>query len=393
MSLEPVCVAHVITRLDVGGAQETAVRICAGLDRSRFRPLLLTGSDPGSGGSLREEARRRDVEVVEVRSLHGPIRPVSDLCAGRDLAIVLRERGARVVHTHSSKAGVLGRIAARHAKSDVVVHSVHGWSFNPSQPLMTARGYEIIERTMARWTDALVVVSEQDLDAGVQRSIAPRDKFALIRSGIRVDEQPLVDRTGVRRSLGWAPDEYVVISVGRLERQKDPMTMLRAFATAAATVPRLRLAFVGSGSLSSEVAAEIASSGLHRHVELLGLRSNVADLLGAADCFALSSRFEGLPRTVLEAVRAGLPVVATDTGGIRDVIREGISGRLVPIGDAAALAGALIELASEPTQAQAFAAAARKALPQFDESRMVDDTQVLYERLLASPSRVRGRAA
>jgi glycosyltransferase involved in cell wall biosynthesis len=385
----PVGVAHVITRFDVGGAQETALRVCAGLDRERFDPVLLTGPDAGSGGSLREEAEQRGVEVVVVPALHGPIRPWSDRQAVEAVAKVLRARKVRVVQTHSSKAGVVGRVAAGRAKVDVVVHTVHGWSFNDTQSPTVAAAYRWIERALARRTDALVVVTNADRDLGLRWKIGRPEQYALVRSGIRLDEAPTRDRDAVRAELGWGKGEVVVVSVGRLEAQKDPLTLVRAVAAARRTVPSLRLALVGGGSLADEVEAAVADAGLTGRVDLLGLRTDVPDLLGAADIFALSSRFEGLPRAVLEAVRAGLPVVATDTGGVGEVVADRVSGCLVPIGDAAAMGRAITKMATDPHRAASYVAEARARLPQFTEARMVADTEALYDRLLAARPRRR----
>jgi glycosyltransferase involved in cell wall biosynthesis len=390
VSQAPVRVVHLITRLDVGGAQETAVRICAGLDRERFAPELWCGPDEGSGGSVRQVAAAADVPVVEIDELHGPIRPVADARAVRAVRDRLGQRAVGILQTHSSKAGVIGRLAVPRSSAIRVVHTVHGWSFNDSQAAPVAGAYRLIERALAPRSDALVVVTSADRDAGLDHRIGRRDQYALIRSGIDLAEaDDHRGRAATRDRLGWESADVVVASVGRLEPQKDPVTLVEALAAAIQRVPALRVAIVGGGSLDAEVRARAAALGVTDRLDLLGLRDDVPAILSAADLFALSSRWEGLPRAALEAARARLPIVATDTGGIRELVADGVTGRLVPIGDAAGLAEALVELASDPDRARAWADAAADRLPEFTAARMVSDTEALYERLLAAPPRSR----
>lgn len=386
MSGPPVRVVHLITRLDVGGAQETAVRICAGLDRERFAPELWCGPDEGSGGSLRDVARDADVPVHTIEHLHGPIRPLDDAKAVREVRARLGRDHPAILQTHSSKAGVVGRKAVRKRSGTKVVHTVHGWSFNDSQSAPVAAGYRLIERTLAPRTDALVVVTTADREAGLARKIGRPEQYALVRSGIDLAEAaPSGARQAVRAELGWADDDIVVASVGRLEAQKDPITMVEALSEAQAQVPRLRAVLVGGGSLEAQVLETASALDIADRLDLLGLRDDVPSLLAASDLFALSSRWEGLPRAALEAARAGLPIAATDTGGIRELIEDGVTGRLVPVGDASALALALVALADDADGARELAAAAAARLPGFTAEQMVADTQALYDRLLGTP--------
>ncbi|MGN6692760.1 MAG: glycosyltransferase [Aquihabitans sp.] len=390
MSQAPVRVVHLITRLDVGGAQETAVRICAGLARQRFAPELWCGPDEGSGGSLHQVAVAAGVPVIEIAELHGPIRPVADARAVRAVRARLGQEAVGILQTHSSKAGVIGRLAARRSSGTRVVHTVHGWSFNDSQAAPVAGAYRLIERALAPRSDALVVVTGADRETGLAHRIGRPDQYALVRSGIDLDEGQAQDgRRETRELLGWGDDDVVVASVGRLEAQKDPVTLVEALAAVGDRVPTMRIALVGGGSLEDEVRGRAAALGVAHRLDLLGLREDVPALLGAADLFALSSRWEGLPRAALEAARARLPIAATDTGGIRELVADGVTGRLVPIGDAPALADALVELATNPGQAGEWADAAASRLPAFTSARMVADTEALYERLLAAPPRSR----
>lgn len=382
---QPVPVAHVITRLDVGGAQETAVRICGGLDRTHWAPILIAGDDVGSGGSLRAEADRLGVPVQIVKSLRSPVSPIADIRAERDIAALLRDTGARVVQTHSSKAGVLGRQAAHRIDADAVIHTVHGWSFNDSQPRLVAATYRSIERMMARRTDAIVVVSNADRVSGLASGIGRSDQYEIVRSGIPLVVPAKVDRAAVRVAFGWDDADVVVVSVGRLEAQKDPIALVEAFALAHKRHSCLRLVLIGDGSLAGDIRETALRHEVDGRVQLLGLRHDVPHVIAAADAFALASRWEGLPRAVLEAMRARLPVVATDTGGVNDILSDGETGRLVPVGDTPAFAAAIAEVASHPDSARRWAANALARLPEFSESKMLTATVALYRRLLGLP--------
>jgi glycosyltransferase involved in cell wall biosynthesis len=375
-------VVHVITRLDVGGAQETVVRTCTGLEQSfGVRTTILSGPDEGSGGDLAEVARSSGVEVRTIASLRGAIRPFEDLRCVRELTAELEQLRPAVLHTHSSKAGVLGRLAGRRAGVPVLVHTVHGWSFHPHQHPLAAGTYRMLERRMARRTSALVVVTEVDQRIGLAHDIGSADQYTLIRSGIPLDAAAHQSRSEMRRRLGWDPEEAVVISVGRLERQKDPVCLVEAMATVIASYPTARLALVGGGSDEPVVRAAAARAGISDRVDLLGVRDDVVDILAAADVFALSSLWEGLPRSVLEAVAAGLPVVTTDAGGVGEIIIDGVTGRVVPPQRPGELAHALLDTLGSPLRAQAMADAAALRLPEFTEQQMVTDTFSLYQRL------------
>lgn len=376
-------VAQVVTRLDVGGAQETIVRICAGLDRTRFEPLILTGPDEGSGGTLRSAAADSDIPVFTVRSLRGPIKPGHDVRCTLELTDKLRRLRADIVHTNSSKAGVVGRLAARRARVPHVVHTIHGWSFNDFQPRVVSRAYQLIERRLAAHTDALVVVTNVDRDIGLRHRIGHRSQYVLVRSGIPLSQPTGVSRTSVRASLGWADDTQVVLSVGRLEAQKDPLALIDAMCTVVRRRPTARLVFVGGGSLTATSAARAEEKGIAAHVDFLGVRRDVPKLLIAADVFASAARWEGMPRAVIEAVAAGVPIAVTDVGGLREVIDDGISGRLTPPADPSRLAQAILEQLDDRDHARAMARVARSRIAAFSDGQMVSDMTELYNRLVA----------
>ena len=375
-------IVHLITRLDLGGAQQNTLYCVRHHDRTRFDVALWAGE----GGRLDAEARSiRDADVKLLPWLRHPVSPARDAAAVVRLAGMLA--GVDLLHTHSSKAGIVGRAAARLAGVPAVVHTVHGWSFNDTQPRSTRSAYVALERLAATKTDLLLCVSESDRETGAERGIGEAERYRILRSGIDPSLYAAAGevRESVRLELGFGPGTILAGSVGNLKAQKAPLDFVEAARRAHARDPRLRFVFAGDGELRGEVERAISAASLGDVVRLLGWRDDVPQLLAALDLFVLTSRFEGLPRAALQAVAAGVPVVATDTGGIAEVIASGVSGVLVPVGDVEAAAQGILRLARDPAEGRRLAAAALARLgEEFDIRRMVRDLEDHYDGLLAA---------
>lgn len=334
--------------MDAGGAQEHVLGLARGLDRERWEVTVAVGTSDGDPGPLLhplEDACR----VVRLRHLTRELSPRHDPLAVAELGRAVDRVRPDVVHTHSSKAGVVGRLAAA-SRRVPVVHNVHGWSFRDVQPLPVRAAARLLERRLARVTDAILVVSEADLDSARRHRIRSRTCTAVVRSGVDLDRFRPDPRRGSRPH-----GRPVIGAVGRLSPLKDPLTAVRAVAGVVRHHPDVVLRWVGDGPLRSEVLAEVHRLGLDDHVELLGRRDDVPDLLCDFDLLLLSSTSEGLPRSVVEAMAAGVPVVATAVGGVPEVVVDGVTGLTVPPRDPAALADAVRRTLDDP------AAAARRA--------------------------------
>ena len=382
-ALRPLRVLHVITRMMVGGAQENTLLSCALIDPTLYPSTLLTGPETGLEGSLHEEAAARGVQVIVEPNLVRRISPWHDFLATLRLRRVMRTGRYDIVHTHSSKAGILGRLAARWAGVPVIVHTAHGWGFNDEQPWYVYWLYVVLERVCAPFTGALVVVGAPNRDKGLKLGIGRPEQYRLIRSGIEVQafRDVRTTRDEARRRLGLPADAFVIGSVGRLEGQKAPLDLLAAFAPVAAEHPEAHLVYVGEGSWRGELEAAIARAGLSGRVHLAGLRRDVPELLRAFDVFALASRWEGLPRVFPQAMAAGLPIVATRVDGAPDAVTPGENGWLVDVGDTAAMAKVLRALADDPAMARRMGAAGRARVDEFSVERMVDALAELYDTL------------
>lgn len=379
----PIRVAHVITKMAIGGAQETAIATCVELRAPAFEQVIFSGAEIDAEGNLSDEARRQGVDVRSAPGLVGPIRPLRDLRAAWTLARLLREWRPDVVHTHSSKGGFVGRLAARLARTPHVVHTVHGWSFNDDMSQRLRSLIVGVERLSARITDVLVVVSSSDIPKGLGRKIGRARQYVLIRNGIDLASfEASEDVSATRRSLGVPEEGLLVGTVGRLADQKDPLLMVDAFAKVLVEMPEATFVWVGDGPLRHAAAQRAEALGIEDRFRIAGVRRDVPEVLAALDLFALSSRWEGLPRTITEAMASGTPVVATSVDGTVEVIDDGRTGVLVPRGDADGLARSIVGLLRDPAERSRMGAASREHVAPFSRERMSHDLSQLYRSLV-----------
>ena len=381
--MKPIRVLHVITRFIVGGAQETALLYCALIDRKRFPSEILTGPQTGSEGDLFGEARTRGVRVHLEPMLVREVNPLKDPIAVVRLAAFFRRFRPDVVHTHSSKAGIVGRVAARLAGVPHVVHTVHGWGFHTEQTWKERFTYQTLERWCAPLADCLVVVAEANRTQALELGIGRPEQYRVIRSGIEIEQYAAGSeaRAATRASLGLPPDAFVFGSVGRLSPPKAPLDLVAAFAQVAARHQETRLVLVGDGPLRNETERAVDAAGLTGRVVFTGLRLDVPELLHAFDAFVFASRWEGLPRVVPQALAARLPVVATATDGTPEAVREGESGYLVAPGDVAGLAERMLWLVRDPERARSLGAKGCVLVEEFSAARMVEKLGALYDEL------------
>jgi glycosyltransferase involved in cell wall biosynthesis len=365
-------------------ALETAAR----LDPARFDVQLIAGQ----GGPLWGEAQARlGRRALAWPSLVHPIAPWQDLKAVLGLAWHLNRGDFDLVHTHSSKAGLVGRLAAFLAGVPCVVHTVHGWSFNDSQRPLARRAFALLERGLAQGTQALVAVAESVRDKGLLQNIGRPGQYRVIRAGVDLPAwnlpkpQPL-ERARRLAQLGLPEDSKLVATLANLKPQKDPRTFVAAASAAlkAWSGPQsLHFIYLGGGPLLEQCQAQAAAEGVADRVHFLGWRQDAAQLLACADVFLLCSRFEGLPCVFPQAMALGLPVVATDVDGAPEIVREGRTGYLVPAGDSQALAQRLLKLLKDPALAQRLGEAGRGSLgPQWGLPDMAQRTAELYTELL-----------
>ncbi|MDF1535210.1 MAG: glycosyltransferase family 4 protein [bacterium] len=382
----PVPVIHIITKLEFGGAQQNTLYTVSALDRERFTPVLLTGSE----GYLMDEARglaeERKVALEIVPGMERSIRPGRDWAAYREIVGLLDpyRGGPAIVHSHSSKAGILGRWAAWKAGIPVVIHSIHGFGFTPAQSPAKRWLFMTAEKATSKITDHFIAVSHANRKEGLRLGLFPPGGCTVIRSGFDLD----LFRTAEKMSLNLStiiniPETSpVVLMVACLKPQKAPLDFVRVAARVHERIPDARFILAGDGELKNAISNEINHLGLSGIVLPLGWREDIPQLMKSSRVVVLTSLWEGLPRVIPQAMAAGRPVVASAVDGSVEAVRDGVDGYLCEPGDVKTMAERVTALLLDPDKAAAMGRAGQGAVGEFDRDLMVRQQEELYEQLL-----------
>lgn len=379
--MQKVNILYVITKLELGGAQKQLLSLIRHLSREKFRLFLFTAYE----GLLVSEASSIDGLVLKRSSYLGrAINPFKDVLALREIYRFIKKNNIQIVHTHSSKAGVLGRCAARLARVGLIIHTVHGWSFNDYQSYLSRVIFIWIEKFIAGFTHKIVVVSNYDKLKGLRNYIGQEDKYILIRYGIDYAEFGInVQNLKIKEELGINAKDLVVGMISCFKPQKFPQDFIKLASRLNQVLPNVKFLLVGDGILRKSIERLINKFNLAQQVILTGWRKDIPSILSALDIFVLTSRWEGLPVSVLEALTSSKPVVATNTGGISEVISEGKNGFLVNPGDLDNLCKKLALLLKDATLRRRMGENAKKTLASdFSFDTMANNTQSLYESLV-----------
>jgi glycosyltransferase involved in cell wall biosynthesis len=357
-----------VTLAETGGAQTYVASLLEPL-AGHFDVVVAAHGD----GPLREAAQAKGVRFVPLRHVRRPLSIWRDFFGLVELLRLLRRERPHIVHVNSAKAAALGRVSAWLAGVPIRIYTVHGWAFLASQGV-ASHLYRWIERALRPLTTVTVCVSENERRAGIEARACDERTTIVIRNGV----EPADARA--RETSAATPR---LVMVGRFQAPKDPVTLIRALAMLRET--RFEALFVGDGPDRPAVEEEVQRLGLESAVQFLGERSDVPALLATADVFVLSTRSEGLPLSILEAMAAGLPVVASNVGGVPELVLDDATGLLVPPADPHALAGALERLLEDPLLGRRLGDAARlRIAEQFDIAAVREAHVSLYRRTLAN---------
>ena len=370
-----VRVLHVITHLGPGGATNNTLLSVAGLDRSRYQVDLAAGH-----GALEDRARRAADRLIVVPGLCRELGRLGDLRA----AVALWRLAGRydLVHTHTAKAGILGRLAARARRTPVVVHTIHAFPVNDRMPAPQRRLFLAVERLAGRLPDRVIAVCQANAEEAVDLGIARPEQLRVVVSGVPAETIRHGDRARARTALGIPATAPAFGTVTRFMEQKAPLDFVTAARQVLARVTDAHALVVGDGPLRSQV--EAAAAGQPR-LQLLGYRDDVADLLAAMDVVAFSSLWEGLGRALTEAVLAARPVVATAVNGVPDLVVDGVTGHLVPPGRPDLLAGRVLDVLALPDRGAALGAVgAARVAGRFGVDEMVAGLDTAYREALAA---------
>ena len=384
---EPIRVLHIITRMIVGGAQENTLLSVEGLDcLPEYEVTLASGVDNGPEGDLLTRARRT-TRLLIVPELGRSINPLSDLKAFWKLYRLIRKGRYHIVHTHSSKAGVLGRLAAKLAGTPLIVHTLHSLVFHEYQPWIINRLWWAVKKICAPATDHFISVSRIISQKAVAAGIDKPEKFTTIYSGMELDWflKAQVDPIAIRREFGIPEDAPVVGKIARLFPLKGHDQLLDAAPAIVERHPAVRFFFIGDGVLYDHLRKRASDAGILDNFVFAGLveRERIPAMLSAMDILVHTSLREGLARALPQALAMGKPCVSFDIDGAPEVVVAGETGYIVRPGDTIELSNAVSRLLADPQLRARMGEAGRRLVdPAFRAETMVKEISAVYEMLI-----------
>lgn len=344
--IKKIRVAHIVTNFALGGAQDYLITTIENLDREKFE-LFIFGQMQGERTEVL--LKLKDVKCADVPDLSREISPLKDLIAIFQIFRLLKKHKINLVHTHSSKAGVVGRIAAKFAGVGVIVHTIHGFPFHDFMSKPKRKSFILLERLMAKITDALLLVSEREKSIALNLNIKPKRIIETIYNS--VDFFPFTqtfDRPIFRQKLGINSSEILIGFSGRFSQQKALHILVEAFSLVNKEFPQTKLLLVGDGVQKSELVEQSKKLNISDKIIMTGFQSNVAPFYLIMDIFIMTSLWEGLSRCLAEAMYAKLPVIATDVGGTADAVINDQTGWLIKANDVHAAVNALRDAILNP---------------------------------------------
>lgn len=393
MDLQKVKVIHVITRFDKGGSAENTLLTVRGLDKEIYDAILVKGLSIESNMAEDEvraveksvrEAKREGISIITIPSLIRRIHPFYDLKAFFALIKTLRYEHPHIVHTHTSKAGILGRWAAFFARVPIIIHTPHGhvfWGYSGRRKTLF---YVILERLTACITDKIIALTQQEKKDHLHFHIASEDKFTVVHSGINPGKffNTSVDSAVMKRELGIPADNLVVGTAGRLTPVKGHRYLIEAARKIINTRPDTTFVFLGDGELLDELKNAASNLGIEENVRFPGWRLDVAEAMSIFNIFVLPSLNEGMGRVLVEAMALGKPIVASNVGGIPDLVVDGENGFLVPAGDIETMVARINDLLESMEKREKMGGNGKKIAVNFSADVMVHKIDRLYAELL-----------
>lgn len=392
-----VKVLHIITRLDMGGSAQNTLHTCIGL-AGKYKMILAHGLSLESGMTDLEQAdvegqiQKAETEGVRFYSIASLIRrvdPVEDIHTLWRILRIIRRENPTIVHTHSSKAGIIGRWAAWFSRVPIIVHTAHGHVFYGHFGTVVSKLFLAIEKLTAPITDLMIALTEGERQDYLEYKLCPIEKTVTIHSGvdIRKFNHSMPDKGEAATfagALGLKSTGLVIGTVGWLLPIKGPMVLLEAMERVWRIYPDAQLVYVGKGDLLGELKARVERSNAGERVYFLGWRDDIHKVMTVFDLFVLPSLNEGMGRVLVEAMACGKPLIASDTGGIPDLLKHDRNGLLVPPGDAEKLADAILKLLGEPERAVRMGVYGREFCRQFSIEAMLQKIDQSYQKLLVN---------
>jgi len=387
-------IIHVITRLDKGGSAENTLLTASGIDRKKYDVILVKGPSYESNISKEEhasviaglkEAQSKGVKIVNNRFLLRRINIFYDLLAFFSLFTFFVKEKPTIVHTHTSKAGLLGRSAAKLAQIPIIIHTPHGHVFFGYFGLFKTKMFILLERLASRITHKIVALTNREKEDYVLFKIADKDKFVVINSGIELNKfkaLTLNENQNLKRELGIPENALIIGTVGRLEPVKGSGFLIEAAKYILSEYPNTYFLFTGDGYLRQDLEKKASRLGVEDHVIFLGWRKDVAKIISIYDIFALPSLNEGMGRVLAEAMALGRPIVASNIGGIPDLVTHGKNGFLVPPKNPELLAKYIQILIEDKEKRQSMGREGKEIVANFSREIMVERITNLYNNIV-----------
>lgn len=373
-------IALIITRLDRGGSAEAVLNLAEGLKNRGHQVYLIYGKTTNPQQNLQEFVARTGVGLSYVSFLQREINLFKDLIAWWSLIKLLKQFKPDIVHTHSSKAGILGRLAAYSLNVPVIIHSPHGHVFYGYFKGAKNHIFILIERWVAHFTTRLVTLTRRGKEEHLQFKIAPPGKFTVIPCGISIPEFQNHQKNGLfRKQLGFTSKDFVIGWIGRLVPIKGCEHFIKACAQVKKVYPNTKFLIVGDGELRTSLENLSKQLGLTSCLKFTGMRQDIPDILASLDLFVHTSLNEGLGRVILEAMAAEVPVIATQVGGVPDIVRDRQTGFLVPPGNPAALTRTIC-LVMQNCSTKKFTQRAKSLVQSYSTEKMVGRFERLYQQ-------------
>jgi len=388
--MKTVPVVHIITKLELGGAQQNTLFTVAHLDQGCFRPYLITNPE---GILVPEALALKGVEAFFIPELVRKVNPLRDVRALFKIKKILqgikkKADSVMICHTHSSKAGILGRWGAQLAGADAIIHTIHGFGFHPYQPVPLHYFLIFLERVTAWITDKFIAVSQATIQKGVDAGIFPARKATMIRSGIELEQFTNVNvkRSEKKKALRVEPTLPLVTMIGCLKPQKAPLDYVEV---AYRVLQKKDACFilVGDGILRERVEKRANKLGVGERFRLLGWRRDIPEILAVTDIFCLTSLWEGLPRVLPQAMAVGLPIVATGVDGTPEAVVHGVNGFVTKPRDIREMAERICYLLDHPQKAKDMGRYGKEKVVEFDIQHMVREQEDLYLKILKEKGR------
>jgi len=380
-------VLELITLFSIGGATETVVAMAKGLNNLGYEVHIATGPNIPSEGSMYETAKELGITVITFPRLKRAINPIDDLVVIFQLAKFIRKNKYDIVHTHSSKAGVIGRIAARLAQALVVLHTIHGLPFHRFQNIYIRNFYKLIEKFAALFCDKIVAVTHTIVDVMLKSNLAPASKFTVVRSAFNLDayNTKLYDTQKIRSKYKLSENDFVLAKVSRFSKLKGHKYLIDAFKTITPKINNCKLLLIGNGELEDELKSYIKHSGLEDKIIFTGLipPNEIPEVLSSIDVLVHTSLLEGLARVLPQAIMLEKPIISFDLDGAHEVIKDGLNGYLIEPENISSLAEKILMLCYDKKKSKLMGRNGKRMIGnEFSDKVMVGKIDLIYRELI-----------